>query len=299
MYIVFFFVLHTLALFLLSRLLLPSLTEEKRGAASWIFVVSIFLPFIGEILGLIVWLAEKKTHNRSALDTYDEYTRIHVDNYENIIEEAANDYRLLPIMQSLEMDDSEIKKEMLIRLLDLNIGQKGKYLYTALQNEDTEVVHYAATSINVLKDRYIRRISSLRNQLRSENPAIYLELAQVYQHYLESDLLTGEMKHMTALEYHNVLKLAIQIIPTNPHLVFQQAEVCLLLRKNQEAEELGRRLIHQFPAYFGGYLIHMQLAYHNENWPRIREMIQRMREQVSEGELPPRWVPVLRQLEGA
>ncbi|MBN6186792.1 hypothetical protein JQN58_07260 [Aneurinibacillus sp. BA2021] len=298
MWIIFFFLLHTLALFLLSRLLLPSLTEAQRGAVSWILLVSVFVPFIGEILGGIVWLAERRSQRRSVLDTYDDYTRTRVHNYENMIAEAAKDDRLLPIMQSLETDDSELKKEMLIRLLDLNIRQKGKYLYAALQNEDTEVVHYAATSINVLKDRYLRRISALKEHLHSGNPAAYIELASAYQQYMESGLLVGEMKRITAMEYLDVLKQAASKNPAQPHLLFQQAEMCLLLGQESEAEELGTRLIHQFPAYFGGYLIHVQLAYRHENWTHIQDMVQQLRKHTAESEWPVRWVPVIRQLEG-
>ncbi len=114
---------------------------------------------------------------------------------------------LVAVSEALALNDTKIKKEVLIGVLR---EDKTKYIETlksALQDKDVEASHYAAVALMNIKDDFQEEIEKCVNRLK-ENPEDIKALKD-YEKVLGKSILSGlyDAKHLKHLEiiYSNVL----------------------------------------------------------------------------------------------
>lgn len=74
-------------------------------------------------------------------------------------------------------------------MINSNITNKGKYLNLGLTNNDSETVHYSATTLNVLNNRMEKELEQAKLAFDPAHPATIHHLVQVYERFIDSGLL--------------------------------------------------------------------------------------------------------------
>ena len=111
---------------------------------------------------------------------------------EKKILELHESKNLLGAHDSLLVGGVHDKKNMILKAEALNLKIRVEVLKKALKDDDMEVIHYAATELNKLDEKFQNKIKALSKQIEKKE-----ELLKKYREYCESGLLESNI-----LEYY-------------------------------------------------------------------------------------------------
>src|SRR4051812_19179699 len=124
-------------------------------------VLITFFPVIGLLLVLYLFKPIKvhpATENTNHLEMADFSFPVNQVNVEKEI-------NFVPIQDALLLNDNQTKRKLLIHSLKENSIQNTSILTNALQNEDTETSHYAATAIMEMKRKLQNSLQEFAEKL--------------------------------------------------------------------------------------------------------------------------------------
>ncbi|MBP1967721.1 tetratricopeptide repeat protein [Paenibacillus aceris] len=227
--------LHLLLVFIHFVLLkFVSLRTEDRISVAWVQTLMLFFPGVGFAVGAFIWMGLLLFRFRD--DFYEEYeqyvyhTPHSLESYRiNIVEESNR----IPVREVLMSGDHAGKKEALFTLLEYEGHNKVELFHEALRNDDPEVVHYAATSLNYLNEQYIRSIKKWTQLLQQNDKSLeaWRELFDSYRYYLESQLLTEELAFEVRQTFKAWIARGSLQFPYEPRFT---AELCYLARMEKD-----------------------------------------------------------------
>lgn len=286
LWIVLFYVIHGCFAFILFYLVKKRTEEEQRGVVSWILITSLFLPIIGELFGLLVWYAANKWGTNDMMEDYDEYVTYKPMMLEQLRYEAEASHEILPFSEAFTDQGNRHRKDMIMRLINSNITDKGRYLELGLANSDSETVHYAATTMNLLTDKHEKEVRLSKGNHEPANPITLEPLLFAYERYLKSGLLQGASLSRLQKEYRMLMEAEIDAGLDHPWLLQRLGETYLFQGHPEEGIATLEALIERYPTQSEGYLCLLRYYYQEKDWPRIRTVLSSMRERVPEANIP-------------
>ncbi|WP_028402665.1 tetratricopeptide repeat protein [Ectobacillus panaciterrae] len=287
-----FYIIHAIIVLLVIKVFER---KKQNGVYKWIGLISVFVPILGTIFGYLAWLLSKFVAN-DIVHSYDTYTDFQFFNYDEAAIEARKDMELMPFLLGLHSEKTAVRKDLIVRLMDTSIENRGKYLDMALHNMDTETVHYAATIINYLKESYEKRIEQQEGELSAINPSSYLRLCDTYQQYLNSKVVNSFMEEKMYEQFQRVAEEAILYFPGYMEFWNYAAVVYKRLNKQEKALHTAKLIIERFPDRYEGYMRVLELYFEQGDFASIPKVYQAFIRNVSQEEIPSSLEPLLQQV---
>lgn len=154
-------------------------------------VIGIFLFFIDEIFS--IWKV-KKAIAEEVLGN---------NETEEILQKLKKDYTVseFDVMSSYDLlssSNNDNKKKFLFSFESKDLKLKVEMLQRALQDENTEVIHYAATEVNKLDAGIQEKINNIEKEKiketdKEEIKKLDYKIFKLYKSYVDSGLLFGEI----------------------------------------------------------------------------------------------------------
>lgn len=198
-----FIILNTL----ITVLVVAVFWKDKKKAA-FLGCVCGFIPGIGLLLSLGYYLIEKVVENKEGkvafLETAPDVSHRQVESLDKV-------ERLVAVSEALALNNTKIKKEVLIGVLREDKTKYIEPLKVALQDADMEASHYAAVALMDIKDDFHKEIEKIAAKLKDKPNDLTLWVA--YAEVLEASIHSGlnDVKRLSYLEeiYANVLERLI------------------------------------------------------------------------------------------
>ncbi|WP_166704387.1 hypothetical protein [Bacillus albus] len=268
------YIIYAILIFLLFRFTKGLISENKKGIIEFCLIVSLLFPLLGLIVSVIMLLLNIKRSKTDWLQQYSDYVSFQVDNYEEILESAKQDMDLISFSSGLEIDKPELHKQLIVQLSSSTVSNEGGLLKEAIHHKDPETVHYAATTINLLNERYEKQIGYLNKQfLQHPQNDIAEELVSNYLRYIESGLLSNQQKENTINEFMSFIIQSIEFFPNELLYSFQLGNLLLYKKQYVESEEQFSHLIHLNPESYYGYVGLLELYYEQQLWDKLYKLI--------------------------
>ncbi|RWZ60552.1 hypothetical protein EQV77_04450 [Halobacillus fulvus] len=293
----FVYVIHGLLVFVVYKLLKSKMREEE-GILTTIVLVSLFLPFLGEILGAFVWGLSKRLGHHSVLDDYEEYVTFKPLNLEQIRYEARSSMELVPISEAFSDEENSQRKDLILRLVQSRVRNKGKYLNLGLENDDSETVHYAATTKNFLIDQYEKERQKMRREFESGNLESLEHVINAYSETIHSGLLEGASLDRLLKEYIQFLEKEKQSGPPVPKLYLCLGDAYFMRSQAEEGLMTLHEYNHHFPYQAEGYLRLLTFYYDQNDWNAIRDVLKQMEQFVARENVPDNQRFIIEQIGG-
>ncbi|HDR7792761.1 TPA: hypothetical protein QCY19_001305 [Bacillus luti] len=274
MILFFCYIIYAILVFLLFRFTKTLITEDKKGIIEFCLILSLLFPLIGLVVSAIMLLLNIKRSKTEWLQQYSDYVSFHVDNYEDILESAKQDMDLISFSSGLELDRPELHKQLIVQLSYSSISNEGSLLKEAIHHKDPETVHYAATTINLLNERYEKQIEYLNKQfLQDPQNGIAKELVSNYLRYIDSGLLSNQQKEKIIDEFMGFTSQSVEFFPQEPFYSFQLGNIFLHKKQYANSEEQFLNLIHFYPESYYGYVGLLETYYEQKSWDKLYELI--------------------------
>lgn len=186
----------------------------------------------------------------------------------------------VPLEEALIISDVQDKRRALLNVLKADVRNNMKSLVKALDNEDSETAHYAASALMDVLQQYSKKLSKLSIKFK-ENPEDYdinKEYADTTFQYISSGVL-GE------IEVKKYARLYIDLIENmnkyHPDSLetdqYKNIVDCLVIIGNYESADKWANLsIERQPNVEQSYLNSLNVKYKTKQWDAFKEVMQMM-----------------------
>ncbi len=238
----------------------------------------IFIPIFGFVFTTIFYLAllvfNRKGNLVEDYETYINYVsdfivEKDIDFHKEINTTTALDYLLI--------GDDEQKKSVIIDLVNENMDIKIDILKKALKDNNSEVVHYASSTLNLIENEYEKSLDHLKNKYKNEKGRVVLqELIDVYGKYIYSGLNENFLRNIYLEEYIEMIDTYIDEYGYIADILIKKVNALLVLKKYDRALDVLNIMDEKFPHNFDRCILRMRLFYYLKDYNEIRIVINKM-----------------------
>ena len=190
--------------------------------------------------------------------------------------------RVVPLEEAMVVNDPATRRALVIDVLYSNPADYVSQLLNARENDDTEVVHYAATALAEIQKDFDTRFHEL-TKLRVEAPedeAVEAEYLQLLERYIGSGLLKGDGLRSQPERYSELLGTRLRRENAKGRWSFlsKKADTDLRLGDAEALEEDVRMMAESWPDRDHVYYYRIQCAVLKKDRDDLRKVIGEIRE---------------------
>lgn len=131
--------------------------------------------------------------------------------FRSLISEPEEASAVIPLEEALLLNDSGIKRSMILDILSKQPEEYMNLLKKARGNDDVEVVHYATTAMSELSKEYDLKLQKLEAAYAANQEDEFLleEYAAFLKEYIDKDMAQGQFLVMQRNQYSFLLQRLI------------------------------------------------------------------------------------------
>ncbi len=186
----------------------------------------------------------------------------------------------VPLEEALIISDVQDKRRALLNVLKADVRNNMKSLVKALDNDDSETAHYAASALMDVLQQYSKKLSTLSIKYK-ENPEdseVNIEYAATTFQYISSGVL-GEIEvkkyaHLYIELIENLNKYHPDLIDTEQYK--NMVDCLVIVGKYDDADKWANLSIERQPNMEQSYLNSLNVKYKTEQWDEFKDVMQKM-----------------------
>lgn len=267
--------LHLLVCFLLWEISRTGVLQVKGYYLPFMLLVPIWGP-----LSVVILYGRNAAFGEKRKIPGIEKLRINEELHRNIlVESRENDYAAVPLEEALLVNDAAEKRKLILSILTENPVPYYELLQQARMNEDSEVVHYAATAMAKISkeaDLELQRQEAAYAAAPDDEKTLE-EYSNFLEKYIRSGMVQGRAAKMQQRQLVQLLKkrLAGGI---NLSIGCRLAEAQMAIGEADEAENTLQTLIERWPQREGPWLLRLRSAADREDGKAVQKVLQQIEE---------------------
>jgi hypothetical protein len=168
----------------------------------WLFLIVLFLPFLGIFLIIVIWIGSKM--GKQDFEYEDDEVFLVDDKLEYISQlDDEKEMNVIPVQEALLVNDSDVQRSVVMEIAKRDPEKYIGNLKRALLSEDTETAHYAASSITELKRGYDKRLNEAQDAYEDDPSmaTVRREYIEILNSVIIADLIIESIKkqHMDTI----------------------------------------------------------------------------------------------------
>lgn len=181
-----------------------------------------------------------------------------------LMEEEVQEDRIVPLEEALLVNDTGIRRELMMEIMYGNPELYVSQLQEARMNDDTEVVHYAVTALTEMQKEYDLKFQELDKQMAEEpeDEEILDRYLGLMEQYIGIGLLEGNTKAVQMKNYSNLLERKIENGGETISDYLKKIDTDLSIREYEAAYEGIQAVLDRWPKEEAGYLRLIQYYSH-------------------------------------
>ncbi len=254
--------------------------SKKLLARTYLYPAVVMIPFWGFFLFLIEeGIAHGRRHKMAeiGLDTLKiqdvKYKRIEVD-------EQKNRDITVPLEEAMVVNEAPVTRRLMMDILHQNPGEYIELLQAARNTDDTELAHYATTTMLEVQGRYEARINQLQEQLKTnpDNITLLRKCRKELTDYIGSSLLSGKILTIYQNQLDEILLQLCRLDPGNHKYATHYIENRTAMEKYDGLEEKINALLSDFPEEERVYQAAVDYYWNRQDGKKIQEILALMEE---------------------
>lgn len=247
--------------------------QKENGLIKGILIT--FVPVLGFILSYLLFRKPRNTQYAGSEENHGEFLFSSFSTSKINVEKEIN---IIPYQEVLLSNDNDHKRSMLID--GLKDGKDNiDIFYKAIKSDDTETVHYAATSIMEIQKKFVISLHELLKRME-ENPSDYEAMdryAETLKRYVDSNMVDQEAK----MQYRNELSGLLEHLLESPirskkHFV-EKINNDLEIGELEKSQHYSQLFMKEFPNDEMSYLLAMKVSYMMQNAKTLHEIMDKLK----------------------
>lgn len=222
--------------------------RKSHALPDTIILIIALIPVFGIISAISIELVYQRNREGKRELSLEGFGIGKEDNNNYIIEEVENANEIIPLEEALLINDSQTRRRFMMEILHKDPNQYLELLKQARFHKDTEITHYATSTIMEVQREYELELQRCISAYRS-NPteAVIEEYVKVMQGYLNSGLLDDMMNKRFRDQYNEILMEIVKSHTKKKHIYIEILENDIKRKEFKKAREISKLLQKQCP----------------------------------------------------
>lgn len=224
----------------------------------------LFLPALGYLLFLCLWLLDKFIKKEDAVATLSCEEYVCKTKNKNIRAFDVNqELNLIPMEEALLFNSSLIKRKMILDLLKNDMGKYPGIIKIALNSEDSEASHYAATAVVELRKKITLTLQegTKKYKISGRDKHLLIEYANVLRECLNSEMLDESNYKKVKETYRSLLKELLDTYELEQKYYIDKITYDIEDRDYLSAQFYSQKFMNKHPQREEPYLLFLKLYY--------------------------------------
>lgn len=193
-------------------------------------------------------------------------------------QEAAAE--VVPLEEALLVNSPRQRRQLILSVLEEDPMQYYAFLQQARMNDDSEVVHYAATAMAQISKQSDLRLQQLEQRCAAapQDAGTRREAIRYLQQVLDAGLLQGRAAELRRRQLADLLE---QVLRENPEYASgcQLARIQLELREDAAAKQTLAALTDRWPQQETAWLLLLRCAVQQKDGTAVQQVLDTIRQQ--------------------
>lgn len=243
-------------------------------------LIMLILPGFGSLLFSVTYLAlflvgakfKKDAFHHDLKDSDIEYK-------EAVTVDMKQVNRLMDLAGVFHYSDSASKKETIVDLLSGDISANAKQLKSGLSDKDPEVVHYTASTLNYLEEKFEKAIQKARQRcVKNLTREGLLEVGSLYRNYIKSGLMEEDILPIYYGSYIQVLELILEEYGEKEDVFILLIQAFLDSKQLDKADRYMTEAVDLYPENIQIRLMEMKYQYARNRLKEVGKIAQLIRD---------------------
>ena len=164
------------------------------------------------------------------------YRHIELENTENID-------IVVPLEEAMQVNDAKTRRALMLDVLHKNPNDYIGLFQRASMSQDTELTHYATTTIMEIQGEFEKKIQICENELKKgeDKEKTLREYREVLEKYIQSGLLSGNILQIQQRQLDYILDQLLELHENEKDLVLRKVENALSFVNEQDREQIEQQ----------------------------------------------------------
>lgn len=264
-----------------SQALFIILLYIVRCKNNWLplFLLLIFCPFIGPVIAISMY-RQRVNEENTLPDWIINANQNQVEQQSFVPIDVEKEKNNIPVIDAILLNENKVKRKLLMDLLKNNSPNNMKVLNFALQSQDSETSHYAASAILEIKRKLLNTIHKLEQELEN-NPNDLNKLCsyvEAIKEYTDNGFFDSITEDKYKGIYSSTLEKMIEIEPFNEEFYVKKINHDIEARRFEIAKYYGEMFLRYCPNEEDAYFMIMQLHYEMKNFEELHNVLEKLKQ---------------------
>lgn len=200
------------------------------------------------------------------------YKRIEVD-------DDSNETITVPLEEAISVNNASVRRKLMMDILHRNPEEYIELLQMTRTADDTELTHYATTTMMEIQNKYELEIHKLSEEIR-ENPKelqVLKKYRKVLLKYIDSGLISGKILEIYRAQLDDILRKLCEMLPENRVYFQDYIRNQIALGKNNIDGQI-MDMINRWPNEVQVYQIYVEFLWNSNRGGEIPGVLNRLKE---------------------
>lgn len=202
------------------------------------------------------------------------YQRIEVD-------ENQNQEITVPLEEAILVNDASVRRRLIMDILHKNPEQYIELLQKTRTAEDTELTHYATTTMMEIQGKYEGQIHTCRQEVekRPDNLNALRRYQRVLKKYIDSGLISGNILDIYRSQLDEAEQLLLKQDPKNRKYILEKIENRIAMGKMDGIEQELEELLQKWPKEAQVYRVFVEYYWKMHQGDKIEQLLLQMKQE--------------------
>ncbi len=237
------------------------------------FVITMVLPILGFVFLMVIDIGLKSKGKEHDFD----FNQISSSSKYSIFD-LNNKRDIVPIQEALILNDNIVKRDLVINMVKDKRLNNINGLKLALQDEDTETSHYAASAIMQIKSEFENKIKeiSVKYAQNNNDSELIKEYINILKDYIDSGLMEKQMEIRLKNDYSKLLAQIINLGIKEKDYYIMKINIDLDMEDYQQARYFCNLFLDKFEKLEDPYLLYMKLYYRLKDYNMLNKKMEEL-----------------------
>ena len=254
--------------------------QGKIKSSMVVYPAVVFVPICGLVLLVIEEYRVRNTTQKERQVGVESF-KISDIRYKRIeVDDDSNETITVPLEEAISVNNASVRRKLMMDILHRNPEEYIELLQMTRTADDTELTHYATTTMMEIQNKYELEIHKLSEEIK-ENPKelqVLKKYRKVLLKYIDSGLISGKILEIYRAQLDDILRKLCEMLPENRVYFQDYIRNQIALGKNDNIDGQIMDMINRWPDEVQVYQIYVEFLWKSNRGDEIPGVLNRLKE---------------------
>lgn len=254
--------------------------QGKIKSSMVVYPAVVLVPVCGLVLLVIEEYRVRNTKQKERQVGVESFKISDIRYKRIVVDDDSNETITVPLEEAISVNNASVRRKLMMDILHRNPEEYIELLQMTRTADDTELTHYATTTMMEIQNKYELEIHKLSEEIK-ENPKelqVLKKYRKVLLKYIDSGLISGKILEIYRAQLDDILRKLCEMLPENRVYFQDYIRNQIALGKNDNIDGQIMDMINRWPDEVQVYQIYVEFLWKSNRGDEIPGVLNRLKE---------------------